>query len=72
MKPVLKELLHTLPRNSTTRSPSRSRQGYTDAGLPKTTFTDRLQTLVRRGLVTKTFDDQYRVTEEATRIFMVT
>ena len=23
-------------------------------------------------LVTKTFDDQYRVTEEATRIFMVT
>ena len=71
LKPVLKELLHTLHAKHDTQSFSFS-QGYTDAGLPKTTFTDRLQTLVRRGLVTKTFDDQYRVTEEATRIFMVT
>jgi len=71
LKPVLKELLHTLHAKHDTQSFSFS-QGYTDAGLPKTTFTDRLQTLVRRGLLTKTIDDLYRLTDEATRIFMVT
>ena len=71
LKPVLKELLHTLHAKHDTQSFSFS-QGYTDAGLPKTTFTDRLQTLVRRGLLTKTIDDLYRLTDEATRLFTVT
>jgi hypothetical protein len=71
LKPLLKELLHTL-HNKHGDQPFSFSEGFADAGLPKTTFTDRLQTLVKRRLVTKTFDDLYRLTDEATRLLMVT
>lgn len=71
LKPVLKELLRNLHTNHGNQTFSFT-EGYTEAGLPKTTFTDRLQTLVKRRLVTKTFDDQYRLTDEATRLLTLT
>jgi hypothetical protein len=67
LKPGLKELLRTLHPNHGNQPFSFS-QGLAEVGVPKTTFTDRLQTLVRRGLITKTLEDQYRLTDEATRI----
>jgi hypothetical protein len=63
LKPVLKELLLDLYAKHGNQPFSFS-QGHDDSGLAKSTYMDRLHTLVRRGLVTKTFDDQYRVTED--------
>jgi putative DNA primase/helicase len=71
LKPVLKDLLHTL-HSKHGEQPFLFSQGCADAGLPKATFTDRLQTLVKRNLVTKTIDDQYRLTAEATRLLTIT
>ena len=67
LKPVLKELLHTLHTKHGNQTFSFS-QGHDDSGLAKSTYMDRLQTLVRRGLITKTIDDLYRLTDEAIAI----
>jgi hypothetical protein len=67
LKPGLKELLrdlHAKHRNQ----PFSFTQGHDDSPLAKSTYMDRLLTLVRRGLITKTSDDQYRLTDEAIAI----
>ena len=70
LKPVLKELLHDLYAKHGNQPFSFS-QGHDDSGLAKSTYMDRLQTLVRRSLVTKTTDDQYQITDQAIRIVML-
>ena len=70
LKPVLKELLHDLYAKHGNQPFSFS-QGHDDSGLAKSTYMDRLQTLVRRSLVTKTTDDQYQITDQAIRILML-
>jgi hypothetical protein len=70
LKPVLKELLHDLYAKHGNQPFSFS-QGHDDSGLAKSTYMDRLQTLVRRSLVTKTMDDQYQITGQAIRIVML-
>ncbi len=67
LKPVLKELLHDLHANHRNQSFSFS-QGHDDSGLAKSTYMDRLQTLVHRGMIRKTTDDQYQITDQAIRI----
>ncbi len=67
LKPVLKELLHDLYANHRNQ-PFSFTQGHDDSGLAKSTYMDRLQTLVRRGLLTKAIDELYRLTDEAIRI----
>ncbi len=70
LKPVLKELLHDLYAKHGNQPFSFS-QGHDDSGLAKSTYMDRLQSLVRRSLVTKTTDDQYQITDQAIRIVML-
>jgi DNA-binding IclR family transcriptional regulator len=65
--PLLKELLRTLHAKYGDQPFSFS-QGHDDSGLAKSTYMDRLLTLVRRGLITKTDDDQYQITDQAIRI----
>jgi len=70
LKPVLKELLQDLYAKHGNQPFSFS-QGHDDSGLAKSTYMDRLQTIVRRSLVTKTTDDQYQITDQAIRIVML-
>jgi hypothetical protein len=70
LKSEQKELLRML-HSRFSDQPFCFTEGYSESGLPKTTFTDRLKTLQIRRMLTKTFDDKYRLTDEAIDLLTV-